>query len=71
MLQHLDGEVVCKRCGGQLNIPAGRTPEVTFVAESGRPVFRVLEVDGDEIHRCRVVVRRLTRRKRLWDDWAD
>ena len=68
MLQRLDGEVVCKRCGAQLAIPAGHTPEKTFLAESGKPVVRLVKVDGDEIHRCLVVMRRTRRSEPGWDD---
>ena len=68
LLHRVDGKVVCKRCGAQLDIPEGRTPEVTFYAESGRPVIRVVKVDREEIHRCRLVVRRLPRTARGWDD---
>ena len=58
VLHQLDGEVVCKRCGAPLPIPDGHTPEVTFLAESGRPVIRLLKANGEEIHRCEVIVRR-------------
>ena len=58
MLQQLDGKVVCKRCDAPLEIPDGHTPEVTFLAESGRPVIRLLKLNGVEIHRCEVIVRR-------------
>jgi hypothetical protein len=56
MLHLLDGQVACKRCGAQLNIPDGRAPDFTFLAQSGEPVVRVVKVDGDEIHRCPALV---------------
>ena len=68
MLQLLDGKVVCKRCGAQLDVPDGNTAEVTFLAESGRPVVRLLKANGEEIHRCEVIVRRSPRRAGGWDD---
>ena len=71
MLQLLDGKIVCKRCGVQLDVPDGHTQEVTFLAASRKPVLRLVKVDGEEIHRCPVIVRRLTRRERVWDDWAE
>ena len=42
----------CAQCGAPLEIPAGKTPTVTFVGRSGKPNERVLLVDGHEIHRC-------------------
>ena len=62
MLHELDGKVVCKRCGAPLHIPDGHRPEVTFLADSGRPVIRLLKVNGVEIHQCEVIVRRSPRR---------
>jgi hypothetical protein len=68
MLQQPDGSLVCKRCGAPLHIPDGHTAEKTFLAASGEPVVRVVKVDGDEIHRCMVIVRRTPRRKTGWED---
>ena len=63
MLRLLDGKLACKRCGAQLGIPDGHSAQMTFHAESGAPVIRVVKVDGDEIHRCPVVMRRSTRKE--------
>jgi hypothetical protein len=68
MLHLLDGKVVCKRCGAQLDIPDGHTAEVTFRTADGRRVFRVVKVDGEAIHECRVIVRRLPRSEPGWHD---
>ena len=63
VLHLLDGKVVCKRCDAPLEIPDGHTAKVTFLAESGRPVIRLIKVNGDTIHRCEVIVRRSPRRE--------
>ena len=68
MRELLDGKVVCKRCGAPLDVPDGHTPEKTFHAASGEPVIRVVKVDGDEIHRCPVVMRRSPRKDSGGDD---
>ena len=68
MLQLLDGKIVCKRCGAHLDVPDGHRADMTFHAESGEPVMRVVKVDGDEIHRCLVVMRRTRRSEPGWDD---
>jgi hypothetical protein len=54
-VQKLDGKVLCKLCGAQLDIPKGETPKVTFHAVTGGPLTRVLKVATDEVHRCDVL----------------
>jgi hypothetical protein len=68
VLHLLDGKVVCKRCGAPLDIPEGHTAAVTFLAESGHPVIRLLKVNAVEIHRCEVNVRRSPRKQGGWSD---
>ena len=57
MRRLLDGKVVCKRCGAQLDVPEGETPKVTFHTVSGEPLTRVLKVGTDELHSCEVASR--------------
>jgi hypothetical protein len=55
--QLLDGRVVCKYCGAQLEVPEGEVPKVTFHAVSGEPLTRVLKVGNDELHSCEIAPR--------------
>ncbi len=48
MVEH----VRCEHCGVGLDLPAGKSPTVTFVARGGEPNVRILTVDGSEVHRC-------------------
>jgi hypothetical protein len=42
----------CVLCCAVLDLPIDATPKVTIKAASGKPTWRVLSVDGKEIHRC-------------------
>ncbi len=55
MTQTLDGKVVCKHCGAQLDVREGEAPRVSFHAVTGGPLTRVLVVGRYEVHRCDVV----------------
>jgi len=46
------GKWTCAVCGAVLDLPRGRTPQVRFHSASGKPVERVLVLDGEELHRC-------------------
>jgi len=54
-MQQVDGKVVCKLCGAQLDIPEGETLKVSFHGVTGGPLTRVLHVRTAEVHRCVVV----------------
>ena len=51
-VQQVDGKVVCKLCGEQVDIPEGETPKVSFHGVTGGPLIRVLHVRTAEVHRC-------------------
>ena len=46
------GKRSCVVCGEQLDVPAGKTPQVRFHVATGKRMERVLIVDGKEVHRC-------------------
>jgi hypothetical protein len=53
-----NGKWECLQCRAEVEIPAGKTPQNVTHAESGKPNERVLVVDGVEVHRCVIEMRR-------------
>jgi hypothetical protein len=52
----VDGRWRCTQCGALIKLPSDATPpQVVFKANSGEPIMRTLNVEGNEIHRCPAV----------------
>ena len=58
-LRFVDGRYECAQCGERLGITAETPVKLILHGTSGRQTFRVILVDGREIHRCAVDERRL------------
>ena len=52
VMRRIGGKWQCALCGGQLDVPPGRTPQVQFHAATGKRTERVVVVQGKEVHRC-------------------
>ncbi len=48
----------CLFCEAVLDVPDGTEPLVSIEARGGGPNMHVIKVDGKEIHRCDMTVRR-------------
>jgi hypothetical protein len=48
-----DGRWECAQCGAALDgVPRDAKPMVVIAAQSGERAWRILMIDGEEIHRC-------------------
>jgi hypothetical protein len=46
------GRYECAQCGAALDIDPAAVPRIVLETSSGKPLARVLLVNGVEIHRC-------------------
>jgi hypothetical protein len=50
--------LTCALCGARLGIPTFAKPELSHTIVAGNQRMRILTLEGVEIHRCAVPIRR-------------
>ncbi len=51
-MHEVDGHYTCALCGAVLDVPADTMPKIVIASSDGQPNYRIIQVDGEEIHRC-------------------
>jgi hypothetical protein len=52
------GNYECAQCGAELYVPTDAAPRIEMQQAAGENAFRVIVLDGREVHRCKVEPKR-------------